>query len=201
MGNLSENFDIEDLMSYGDDLIELLNVKNGFDVVSQSFQHLEALNFASDEDFNQIQASTQDCKKKLDLCKKKTEEANSDVLAGDEIERLQKELDEEMELECKLKDELRLVAEEVKDLNTQRTWIDEERQSTKRKVRDDLRAEKKLSMYASVTKIIPDVNDPSKISGYMVDREKRVIDKFQFEKDKMTAYETCNSIWSIINKQ
>uniref|UniRef100_A0A1J3HV89 Kinetochore protein Spc24 n=1 Tax=Noccaea caerulescens TaxID=107243 RepID=A0A1J3HV89_NOCCA len=106
-----------------------------------------------------------------------------------------------MELECKLKDELRLVAEEVKDLNTQRTSIDEERQSTKRKVRDDLRAEKKLSMYASVTKIIPDVNDPSKISGYMVDREKRVIDKFQFEKDKMTAYETCNSIWSIINKQ
>uniref|UniRef100_A0A1J3IFX6 Uncharacterized protein n=1 Tax=Noccaea caerulescens TaxID=107243 RepID=A0A1J3IFX6_NOCCA len=141
MGNLSENFDIEDLMSYGDDLIELLNVKNGFDVVSQSFQHLEALNFASDEDFNQIQGCTQDCKKKLDLCKKKTEEANSDVLAGDEIERLQKELDEEMELECKLKDELRLVAEEVKDLNTQRTSIDEERQSTKRKVRDDLRAE------------------------------------------------------------
>lgn len=46
-------------MSYGDDLIELLNVKNGFDVVSQSFEHLEALNFASDEDFNQIQGSTQ----------------------------------------------------------------------------------------------------------------------------------------------
>ncbi|CAA7051041.1 unnamed protein product [Microthlaspi erraticum] len=179
MGNLSENFDIEDLMSYGDDLIELLNVKNGFDVVSQSFQHLEALNFASDEDFNQIQGSTQECKKKLDACKKKTEEANSDVSAGDEIE----------------------LAEELKDLNTQRTSIDEQRQSTKRKVRDDLRAEKKLSMYASVTKIIPDVTDPSKISGYLVDREKRVIEKFQFETNKMTAYETCNSIWSIINKQ
>lgn len=41
------------------------------------------------------------------MCKKKTEEANSDVLAGDEIERLQKELDEELELECKLKEELR----------------------------------------------------------------------------------------------
>lgn len=49
-----------------------------------------------------------DCKKKLVACKKKTEEAYSDVSVGDDvIERLQKELDEEMELECKLKDELR----------------------------------------------------------------------------------------------
>lgn len=48
-----------------------------------------------------------DCKKKVDVCKKKTEEAYSDVAAEDEIERLQKELDEEMERECKLKDELR----------------------------------------------------------------------------------------------
>ncbi|XP_024015410.1 uncharacterized protein LOC18024229 [Eutrema salsugineum] len=201
MGNLSENFDIQDLMSYGDDLINLLNVKNGFEVVSQSFDHLKALHFACDEDFSQIQGSIQDCKKKLDACKKKTEESYSDFSAGDDIERLQKELDEEMKLECNLKDELRVVANELKDLNAQWTSIDEQRQSMKRKERDDLRAEKKLSMYASVTKVIPKIDDPSKISGYMVDREKRVIEKFQFETDKMTAYETCNSIWSIINKQ
>ncbi|CAL9220090.1 unnamed protein product [Arabidopsis halleri] len=201
MGNASENFDIEDLMSYGDDLINLLDVKNGFDVISQSFEQFKALNFACDGDFNQIQCSIEDCKKKLDVCKKKTEEAYSDVAAEDEIERLQKELDEEMERECKLKDELRVVADELKDLNAQLISIDEHKQSTKRKERDGLRAEKKLSMYASVTKVIPDIDGPSKISGYMVDREKRVIEKFQFETNKMTAYETCNSIWSIINKQ
>ncbi|VVA96918.1 unnamed protein product [Arabis nemorensis] len=182
MGNLSEDFDIEDLMSYGDDLINLLNDKNGFDVVSQSFEHLRALNFACDEDFNQIQSSIEDCKKKVDACKKKTEEAYSNVEAGDEIERLQNELDEELELECKAS-------------------IDEQRESIKRKKRDDLRAEKKLSMYASVTKVIPDFSDLSKISGYMVDREKRVIEKFQFETNTMTDYEICNSVWSIINKQ
>ncbi|CAH8259817.1 unnamed protein product [Arabidopsis lyrata] len=201
MGNASENFDIEDLMSYGDDLINLLDVRNGFDVISQSFEQFKALNFACDEDFNQIQCSIEDCKKKLDVCKKKTEEAYSDVAAEDEIERLQKELDEEMERECKLKDELRVVADELKELNAQLISIDEHKQSTMRKERDGLRAEKKLSMYASVTKVIPDIDGPSKISGYMVDREKRVIEKFQFETNKMTAYETCNSIWSIINKQ
>ncbi|KAL0719786.1 hypothetical protein Bca4012_069110 [Brassica carinata] len=202
MGNLSESFDIKDLMSYGDDLISLLNAKNAFNVVSQSFEDLNALRLVCDEDFNQIQRSIQDCKKKLVACKKKTEEAYSDVSVGDDdVERLQKELDEEMELECKLKDELRVVADELKDLNAQWTSVDEQRQSIKRKERDDLRAEKKLSMYASVTKVIPDVEDPSKISGYMVDREKKVIEKFQFETNKMTAYETCNSIWRIINKQ
>ncbi|XP_056844268.1 kinetochore protein SPC24 homolog [Raphanus sativus] len=202
MGNHSESFDIKDLISYGDDLISLLNAKNGFNVVSQSFEDLKALRFRCDEDFNQTQRSIQDCKKKLAACKKKTEEACSDVSGGDDdLERLQKELDEEMELECKLKDELRVVADELKDLNAQLTSVDEQRQSIKRKERDDLRAEKKLSMYASVTKVIPTVEDPSKISGYMVDREKKVIEKFQFETNKMTAYETCNCIWSIINKQ
>jgi hypothetical protein len=57
MGNASENFDIEDLMSYGDDLINLLNVKNGFDIISQSSEQFKALNFACHEDFNQIQGS------------------------------------------------------------------------------------------------------------------------------------------------
>ncbi|XP_010466212.1 PREDICTED: uncharacterized protein LOC104746407 [Camelina sativa] len=201
MGNESENFDIEDLMSYGDDLISLLRVKNGFDEISQSPEQLNSLNFACDEDYTDIHASIQDCKKKLDVCKKKTEEAYLDVAAEDETERLQKELDEEIELECQLKNELRVVADELSDLNAQLNSIAEHKQSTKRKARDNLRDEKKLSMHASVTQVIPDIDDPSKISGYMVDREKRVIEKFQFETNEMTAYETCKSIWSIINKQ
>ncbi|CAN7117255.1 unnamed protein product [Brassica rapa subsp. narinosa] len=193
---MGESFDIQNLISFGDDLISLLNSKNGFDVVSQSFDHSEALHFACDEDFNQIQESIKDCKKK-------TEEAYSDESArDDEIERLQRELDEDMELERKINDELRVVADELKDLKAQWASTDEKRQSLKRKERDDLRAEKKLSMYACVTKVIPeaDVNDPFKISGYMVDCEKRV-EKFQLETNEMSAYESCNSIWSIINKQ
>ncbi|KAL0716936.1 hypothetical protein Bca4012_066258 [Brassica carinata] len=200
---MGENFDIQDLIFYGDDLINLLNSKNGFDVVSQSFDHSKALHLACDEDFNQTQESIKDCKKKLEACEKKTEEVYSDESAGDdEIKRLQKELDEDMELERTLNDELRVVADELKDLNAQWTSVDEKRQSLKRKEREDLRAEKKLSMYACVTKVIPeaDVNDPFKISGYLVDREKR-IEKFQLKTNKMTAYESCNSIWSIINKQ
>ncbi|KAG2238909.1 hypothetical protein Bca52824_089769 [Brassica carinata] len=106
---MGESSDIKDLISYGDDLINLLNSKIGFGVVSQSFDHSKALHFACDEDFNQIQESSKvNCKKKLEACKKKTVEASSDESAGDDdIERLQKELDEDMELESKINDELR----------------------------------------------------------------------------------------------
>ncbi|KAG5407548.1 hypothetical protein IGI04_013667, partial [Brassica rapa subsp. trilocularis] len=99
---------IEYASNFRYDLINLLNSKNGFGVVSHSFNHSKALHFACDEDFNQIQESIKDCKKKLEACKKKTEEAYSDESAGDDdIERLQKELDEDMELESKINDELR----------------------------------------------------------------------------------------------
>ncbi|KAH0891975.1 hypothetical protein HID58_054404, partial [Brassica napus] len=140
VSEMRESSDIKDLISYGDDLINLPNSKNGFGVVSQSFDHSKALHFTCDEDFNQIQESIKDCKKKLEACKKKTEEAYSDESAGDD---------------------------DIEHLNAQWTSVDEKRQSLKSKDRDDLRAEKKLSMYACVTKVIPEagVNDPSKISG------------------------------------
>ncbi|XP_013624161.1 PREDICTED: uncharacterized protein LOC106330179 [Brassica oleracea var. oleracea] len=134
--DLRPHFDIQNLISFGDDLINLLNSKNGFDVVSQSFDHSEALHFACDEDLNRIQESIKDCKKKLEAYKKKADEAYSDVSArDDEIERLQRELDEDMELERKINAERRVVADELKDLKAQWASIDEKRQSLKRKER------------------------------------------------------------------
>lgn len=48
-----------------------------------------------------------DYQKKIDVCKKKTEEAKSEVAADAEIDLLQKELEVEMEKEHLLMDELR----------------------------------------------------------------------------------------------
>lgn len=50
-----------------------------------------------------------DFQKKIDVCKEKTDEANSGIADEEEIERLQKELDEELKQEWKLKEELRYV--------------------------------------------------------------------------------------------
>lgn len=48
-----------------------------------------------------------DYQKKIDVCKKKTEEAKSEVAADAEIDLLQKELEVEIEKENLLMDELR----------------------------------------------------------------------------------------------
>ncbi|GFP94177.1 hypothetical protein PHJA_001562200 [Phtheirospermum japonicum] len=57
----------------------------------------------------------------------------------------------------------------------------------------------KLSMYASVTNIIPNLDDLSKISGHIVTRDKKVVKKFEFDPSKVTGFETCNDVWKMIN--
>ncbi|XP_010543188.1 PREDICTED: uncharacterized protein LOC104816187 [Tarenaya hassleriana] len=201
MWDPSQKCDLEELLSYGDDLIKVLRDKKGFDVLAQSFEHLKAIQFSCDEDFSEIQRSIEDCQKKLDACKKKTEDTNSGIVSDYELERIQKELDEELERERLLKEELRTIADEINDLNGQRALVEEQRLALKRKEQVGMRAEKMLSMYASVTKVIPNLDDPSKISGNMVDRDKTVIEKFEFDQTKMTAYEACNCVWNIVYKQ
>lgn len=190
------------VISWGDELIHVLDDRKGFDVLVQTLEQLRAIPFSCDEDFKEIHESLQDLQKKLDVCKEKTDEANSEIADEEEIERLQKELDEELELECKLKEELRFIADELKDLNSQEALFEEHRLAIKRNKRDQLRTETKLPMYASVTRVIPNIDDSLKTSGYMVGRDKRLMDKFEFDSNKSTSvYETCNGIWDIINRQ
>nr|GMC68634.1 kinetochore protein SPC24 homolog [Ipomoea batatas] len=53
----------------------------------------------------------------------------------------------------------------MNDLEHQRFSIEEQGKSLKQLERDDSRAEMKLSLFASVTNIIPSLDDQSKISG------------------------------------
>ncbi|XVF55041.1 hypothetical protein PTKIN_Ptkin06aG0004700 [Pterospermum kingtungense] len=64
---------------------------------------------------------------------------------------------------------------------------------------DKLKERRMLSMYASITNIIPDLEDQSRISGHIVDRDKMVVEKFEFDSTRMTAFDACDSIWKMIN--
>ncbi|CAA2969910.1 Hypothetical predicted protein [Olea europaea subsp. europaea] len=87
----------------------------------------------------------------------------------------------------------------IDDLERQRDSIEERRKNLKKLEQDELRAQMKLSMFASVTNIIPNLDDPSKISGHIVDRDTKAVEKFEFDPTKLTAFETCNGIWKMIN--
>nr|KAJ0202050.1 hypothetical protein LSAT_V11C600338030 [Lactuca sativa] len=57
----------------------------------------------------------------------------------------------------------------------------------------------KLSMFACVTSILPDLNDQSKmISGHIVDKEKKVVEKFEFNPQEKSDFDACNTIWEMI---
>ncbi|PHT84102.1 hypothetical protein T459_12545 [Capsicum annuum] len=60
---------------------------------------------------------------------------------------------------------IQVITDEINGLDHQRASIEEQRKLLKKLEQDQLRAEMKLSLYASVTSIIPDSDDQSKISG------------------------------------
>ncbi|KAI3680541.1 hypothetical protein L6452_35313 [Arctium lappa] len=65
---------------------------------------------------------------------------------------------------------LEAITNQIKDLEEQRSSIEERRQVLKKLKQDEAKAQMTLSMYASVTRIIPDLNDKSKISGRILCR-------------------------------
>ncbi|XP_019196270.1 PREDICTED: uncharacterized protein LOC109190252 isoform X2 [Ipomoea nil] len=200
MGDGLKNFDVEKLMLWSNDLVEVL--KDGEDVNSlkQLLEQSNSLQSQCNTDFNDTQRSIEDYEKKVDMCKRKTLEAKSEASSTDaEIESLQKDLEEEFQRESLLREELRVISEEMNDLERQRFSIGEQRKSLKQLERDDSRAERMLSLFASATNIIPSLDDQSKISGYIVQRDKNVVEDFDFGPKDMSEFETCNCVWKMIN--
>lgn len=199
MGNFSRNIDVEQLISCTDDLVRVLRDRRDLNNITQCLEHSKALRSYCDADFNEVQTSLQGYQEKIDLCQKTLEDAKSEVVSDAEINHLEKELDEEIDKEYLLLDELRMITKEIDYLELQRVSIQEQRQTLKKLEQDEQREQKMLSLYASVTNIIPDLDDQSKISGHIVDRDKKVVEGFEFDLSKIDSLDACNDIWKMIS--
>lgn len=199
MGESSKNIDVERLISFSDDLVRVLKDKRDVDNIKQCLEHSKALRSACEADFNEVQTSLQDYQTKIDVCKKKTEEAKSATAADAEIDLLEKELEEEINKEHSLMDWLRAISNEINDLDVQRISNQERMQTLKKLEQDELKEKRMLSLYASVTNIIPDLDDKSRISGHVVDRDKKVVERFEFDPKKIDSFDVCNGIWKMIS--
>ncbi|XP_008243114.1 PREDICTED: uncharacterized protein LOC103341380 [Prunus mume] len=200
MGEASGKIDLEKLILYSDDLVGFLKDKKDLNNLEHSLQHSKALRSSCDADFNEVQNLLQDYEKKIDACKQKTEVAYSEVVVDEEIDLLQRELDGVIETESLFMEELRVVTDEINDLEHQRIAHQEKRRISKRHKQDEFRKLRELSMHASVTNIIPTrLEDQSSVLGSIVDSDTKTHQKFEFDLTKMTAFETCNSIWKMIS--
>ncbi|KAG9155905.1 hypothetical protein Leryth_004148 [Lithospermum erythrorhizon] len=198
MGSDSQ-LDINQLLACSSDLVELLSDKK--DIISLK-HHLDqsfVLSSQCHADFQHAKCALQDYQKKIDMCKQKIAEAKYEEATDAELDLLQKELDDELKREGLLRDELRATTNVIDNLESQRVSIEERWLTLKKLEKADKRAEMKLSMYASVTRIIPNLEDKSIISGHIVEKNKKVVEKFEFESSKMTDYNTCNNIWKMID--
>ncbi|KAL9425935.1 hypothetical protein AB3S75_032830 [Citrus x aurantiifolia] len=191
MGESSRKIDVDKLISYSDDLVEVLKDRRDIDSLTRCLSQSESLESSCDADFSETLNAIRDYQERIDACKQKTERAKSDIAGEAEVDHLQIELEEELKKE--------LIANEINDLERERVAIEEQKQTLKKFKQDELKAEMKLSMYASVTNIIPNLDDQSKIAGYIVDRDKKVIDKFEYDPAKMAASDICHNIWKAIN--
>ncbi|KAK2972104.1 hypothetical protein RJ640_010267 [Escallonia rubra] len=106
MGDVPRRFEVDKLISFGDDLVSFFKGEKYIDGLRQSLQQFKALRTQCDADHDDIRRSLQDYEKKIQLCKQKTDVALSEVIADAEIELLQKELEEELQRERLLKEEL-----------------------------------------------------------------------------------------------
>ncbi|KAM0994425.1 hypothetical protein ACFX13_010129 [Malus domestica] len=178
------------LISYSDDLVKVLKDERDINNLAQCLQHREALRSSCDSDFNEVQNSLRDYQIKTDECKRKTEAAKLEVVADEELDRLQREFDVDAEIE--------IIGSEISDLERQRIDVQEKKRNLKRREQDEFREQRKLAMYASVTNIIPNLEDQSRDMGYIVDSNKKIVQKFEFDPTKTTAFQTCDSVWKMI---
>ncbi|XP_022978290.1 uncharacterized protein LOC111478320 [Cucurbita maxima] len=199
MADFAGKFNIEEILSYGDDLVALLNDQNDVQTLNQCLEHFKTLQSSCFDDFSNVQSSVQDYEKKIEACRQKTEEAKASTVADDEIDILEKELGEELGKGNLLMEEIRIITSEINDLDRQRISVQERKQAMKKLEQQELRTQRKLSMYASVTDIIPNMDDQSKISGHIVDRNKRVVQEFEFDPTNISSFDICNGIWNMIN--
>ncbi|XP_027353054.1 kinetochore protein SPC24 homolog isoform X2 [Abrus precatorius] len=199
MAEPSRNFDVEKLISYSDDLVKVLQDPRDLNNLTHCLHHTLSLSSTCDSDLNDVRSSLQDYQRKIDACKQKIEEARSETAAAADLDLLQRELEDELEKERMLTEEFRALSNEFNDLEQQCISVQEQKKTSQQIEKNKLRTQMILSMYASVTNIVPNLDEQSKISGYIVEKDKNAVETFEYDTTKMTTLDICNDIWKTIS--
>ncbi|KAJ6755678.1 KINETOCHORE PROTEIN SPC24 HOMOLOG-RELATED [Salix purpurea] len=107
MGDSSGKIDVEKLISFSDDLIEVLKDERDINNLTHCLQQSHSLKSSCDAEFNDSKTLIEDYEKKIEECKKKTEKAKAEVVSDGDMEILEQELEAELRKEAALMEELR----------------------------------------------------------------------------------------------
>ncbi|GMP85981.1 hypothetical protein CsSME_00038944 [Camellia sinensis var. sinensis] len=107
MGDLSRNTDVKSVIAYSDDLVGFLSDEKDVNNLTQHLEQSKVLQSQCDADYNDVLSLLQDYQKRIDVSKKKSNEARSEAASDAEMDLLQQELEEEFQRERLLQEELR----------------------------------------------------------------------------------------------
>ncbi|XP_047067290.1 kinetochore protein SPC24 homolog [Lolium rigidum] len=188
--------EVANLLSLGDDLIGvLLDTKDG-ESLAQAGERALMLRSVCRSESVDLELQVKEYQEKINSCKEKIDKVKSETVTDEELNTLQNEMEEKLQSEQQLRQELRALSGELDNLDLQRASIEERKDAVKKKEKDLLKAQNTLSMCVSVTNIMPNFEDRDKISGYIVDKNKKKLHKFEFEKT-MPPVEICDKLWKM----
>uniref|UniRef100_A0ACD5YL88 Uncharacterized protein n=3 Tax=Avena sativa TaxID=4498 RepID=A0ACD5YL88_AVESA len=189
--------DVANILSFGDDLVRvLLDSKDG-ESLAQACEGAGMLRSACRSESGDLELQVKEYQDKIISCKEKLDKAKSESVTDEELNALQNEMEEKLQSEQQLRQDLRAVSDDLNNLDLQRASVEERKDAVKKKEKDMLKAQSMLSMCVSVTNVMPNFEDKDKISGYVVDKNMKKVDKFEFEKT-MSPVEISDKLWKMI---
>ncbi|RLM74589.1 uncharacterized protein C2845_PM15G09580 [Panicum miliaceum] len=192
-----ERLAVDEVLSFAQDLVGVLRASNDRDANAQTGAGARMLLSACRSDSDDLQLQMREHQEKIRSCKEKIDKAKSETITDEELNALQKKMEEKLQEEKQLRQELRVLRDELDNLDRQRISIEERKDAVKKKKKDMQKAEHTLSMCVSVTNIMPNFEDQEKISGYIVDKSGKKIEKFEFD-NTTPPVEICDKLWKKI---
>ncbi|WVZ85823.1 hypothetical protein U9M48_032691 [Paspalum notatum var. saurae] len=174
--------EVDEILSYSDDLLGVLRVSNDHDANAQVGSRARMLLSACRSESDDLDLQLREYQEKIRSCKERIDKAKAETIADDTLNALQNKMEEKLQEEKQLREEVS---------------IEERKDAVKKKEKDMQKTERMLSMCVSVTNIIPHFEDQDKVSGYIVDKDRKKLEKFEFEKT-VPPVEISNKLWKKI---
>ncbi|KAF8714850.1 hypothetical protein HU200_027384 [Digitaria exilis] len=183
---------VDEAISFVRDLEGVLRASNDGDASAHTGAGARMLLSACRSDSDDLELQIREYQEKIRSCKEKIDKAKAETIPDDELNALQNKMEEKLQEEKQL-----LLRDEIDNIDRQRASIEERRDAIKKQKKDLQKAERIISMCVSVTNIMPNFEDQDQISGYIVDKSGKKIEKFEFEKT-MPPAEICDRLWKKI---
>jgi len=192
-----QNINTDEVLSLTDDLIRVIDSAKDGTALTETQEEVSRFQSAVDEDWSQVQILLKEIQENVLACERKVKAAEEEGVDDEKLEAVRRELKEELQNEQILNRELRKIEDEMNRLEVQRVNIENHKKVLKDAITEDIRARSTISLYASITKIIPDLNEKERVKGYIVDRDRSKMERFEFDQTTMSNAEICNRLWNM----